>query len=376
MRPLRLAFLGDPSSVHLQRWLEAFVSRGHAVAMLEPMGDEERPAPSAGLPGVTRLPFRPLPARLGLGSVLSSRADLRRHVAAWRPDVLHAHYARRPAWHAWLSGRRPYMVTVWGSDVLVTGSMTRAGRLATQLALRDATLVTAASEHLTSSAIALGARPDRIRRAQFGVDTSRFRPGPGATALRDELGIGSARVVFSPRILAPLYRHEVVIEALAQLPDDVLVLSTAMRADAVERNRLEDLAASLGVADRWRIMPAMDSARMVELYRLADVVVSVPESDTMPLTAMEAMACGVPAVVSDLPDAREWLAEVAPELLVPVGDVPATAAALRAVLAMPPSASEELGERLRQRVVDRADAQRSMDLVEGWYRELAGTAQG
>ena len=371
MRRLRLAFLGDPRSVHLHRWLDTFVARGHAVCLLEP----DSPNAAVELPtGVERLRFRSVQARPSLAGALAARADIRRLMAAWRPDLLHAHYARSPAWHAWLSGWRPYVVTVWGSDVLRAGSMTRIGRLATRLALRDAALVTAGTRRLAVAALAMGARPDRLRDAQFGIDTERFRPSPPSDALRRELAVESRRVVVSPRILAPLYRHEVVIEALAALPDDVVVLSTDMRADPAERARLEALAARHGVADRWRILPAMEGAMMADLYRLADAVVSIPESDAMPQSVMEAMATGRPAVVSDLPDVHDWLGDLTPELIVPVGDAQATAAALQAALSGPASTRLALGERLRDRIVDRADARRSMDIVEAWYGELAEAA--
>jgi glycosyltransferase involved in cell wall biosynthesis len=367
---LRLAFLGDPGSVHLHRWLAAFVDRGHAVCLLEPLSSEG----SAELPpGVERLSCRSLKTRPSLTGAWRARAELRRILASWQPDVLHAHYARSPAWHAWLSGWRPYVVTVWGSDVLRADEMSRLGRLATRLALRDAALVTAGTRMLAAAALALGARANRIHDAQFGIDTERFRPGAPADGIRRDLGLGAARVIVSPRILAPLYRHAVVIEALSTLPSDVVVLSTAMRADPDERSRLAALAERHGVADRWRILPAVDAAGMAELYRLADLVVSVPESDAMPQSVMEAMATGIPAVVSDLPDARDWLADLTPELLVPVGDVAATAAALRAAIAQPPKARRALASRLRQRVVERADARRSMDQVEAWYRELAAS---
>jgi len=94
----------------------------------------------------------------------------------------------------------------------------------------------------------------------------------------------------------------------------------------------------------------------------------------MPQSVMEAMASGRPAVVSDLPDARDWLADLTPELLVPVGDSQATAAALQAALAQPPATKLELGTRLRQRVVDRADAETALDQVEAMYRELVRNA--
>jgi glycosyltransferase involved in cell wall biosynthesis len=365
---LRLAFLGDPGSVHLHRWLAAFVERGHAVGLLLPRGGD--PADAGALPGVEVRLFRSVQDDRSPAGLWRARADLRRELGAWGADVLHAHYARSPAWHAWLSGRRPYVVTVWGSEVLRADAMPRLGRLFTRLALRDAALVTAGTPQLAASAIRLGAHPERVRHAEFGIDTVRFHPG-GADALRAELGLAGARVIVSPRILAPLYRHEVVIEALARLPDDVVVLSSGMRADPAERRRLEALAGQLGVARRWRILPAMDADGMADLYRLADAVVSVPESDAMPQSVMEAMASGTPSVVSDLPDPRAWLGDLTPELVVPVGDAAATAAALQRALALPDGERRALGERLRERVVERADAKRSMDEVEAWYHELA-----
>jgi glycosyltransferase involved in cell wall biosynthesis len=364
---LRLAFLGDPRSVHLHRWLNAFVARGHAVSLLLPEGTD---APAGAMPGVERLPFRSLKQRASPAGAWVARRDLRRIFAEWRPDVIHAHYARSPAWHAWLSGWRPYVVTAWGSDVLRTSAMTRVGRFATRLALRDAALVTAGTRALATGAAQLGARPDRIRDAQFGIDTALFHPGPPDDGLRGRLAIGPGRIVVSPRILAPLYRHGVVLEALAALPPDVLVLSSSMLADAAERAALEARAAQLGVGERWRILPPLDAAQMAELYRLAEVVVSVPESDAMPQSVMEAMATGTPGVVSDLPDARDWLKDLTPELLVPVGDAAATATALRRALDLPAAARQALGKRLRERIVQRADATRSMDQVERWYREL------
>lgn len=365
---LRLAFLGDVGSPHLHRWLDAFVARGHSVALLVPDDDE---VPAGALPGVERIGFRSLKAKRSLRGAWDVRRELRRTLEAWRPDVLHAHYARSPAWHAWLSGFRPYVVTAWGSDVLLAGRAPRVSRLATRLALRGAAIVTAGTPRLASASLALGARPERLREAQFGIDTDRFQPGPPPAGLREALRIGPGRVVVSCRILAPLYRHEVVVAALAELPDDTLVVATDFRADAAEGARLEALATRHGVAARWRILPAMDADRMADLYRLADAVVSVPESDAMPQSVMEAMACGTPAVVSDLPDARHWLADLTPRFVVPVGDATATAAALREALALAPGEREALGERLRQRIVERADARRSMDRVEVLYRELA-----
>ena len=55
--------------------------------------------------------------------------------------------------------------------------------------------------------------------------------------------------------------------------------------------------------------------RMPDVYRAADVVVSIPSSDSSPRSVWEALACGRPVVVSDLPWAREELAHGRPSAL-------------------------------------------------------------
>ena len=86
---------------------------------------------------------------------------------------------------------------------------------------------------------------------------------------------------------------------------------------------------------------------MPDLYRLADVVVSIPASDGGPVTVAEALAVGRPVVATDLPSVREWLAELDPEALVPVDDVAATAAAVETVLSRGPDERHERAARGR-----------------------------
>ena len=370
---LRIAYLGDPGSVHLRRWAGWFAARGHDVHLVAPIGVQAPPPPD----GIAIHLFRGLPASgIGLAAVRHSRTELRRALAEIEPDLLHAHYARRPAWHAWLSGHRPYVVTVWGSDVLVTGRMTALGRIATRLALRSAAVVTAAADATASAAVALGARRDRLRRIGFGVDLARFAPGPPDASLRAELRLGPGRIILSPRALTPLYRHDTVLEAFAELPDDTLLVVSGMNADPAYRAHLEERAGSLGVADRLHILPTIEHGKMPGLYRAADAVVSVPESDGEAITVLEAMASGVPVVVSDLPGVRERLTQEAPQLIVPVGDAGATLRALRAVLEMGPGERAALLEGLRRKVEEEGSQERNMEEMVRIYRDLRNRQHG
>jgi glycosyltransferase involved in cell wall biosynthesis len=369
--PLHLAYLADPTSVHTQRWLGFFAARGHRVSLLVGMND---PADDSLDPRVEvhRYP-RFGPRRVPFLSSLQGRGSLRRLLAQLRPDVLHAHYLSRYGWQARLSGFHPYVVTPWGSDLLVTPRRSLRARAWARATLRGADLVTAHSQQLREVAVAMGARPERIERVEFGVDTAALAPGEPDAERLAALGLHGRRLVFSPRAARPNYRQDLVIAALAHLPQDVAVVIPGRNGDASVLEQLQASAAALGAGERVHVLPDIEPTLMLDLYRAAAVVVSVPDSDGLPVTLLEAMACGTPAVASDLPGPREALGPEGSRFVVPRGDAAALADAVNAVLSMPAADREALGAALRARAVAEFDATRSMLRMESLYRGLGGT---
>jgi glycosyltransferase involved in cell wall biosynthesis len=131
------------------------------------------------------------------------------------------------------------------------------------------------------------------------------------------------------------------------------------------------LIAQLGLSDRVLIVPEIDHAEMPDFLRLAEVVVSVPASDSTSVTILEALASQAQIVAADLPSVREWLLELDAPALVPVDDVDATAAALTRALDRSPAERAEIGRLGRAIVEARADQARSLAHVEDLYRDLA-----
>jgi glycosyltransferase involved in cell wall biosynthesis len=369
-RPLRLAFLGDANSVHLRRWVGFLAARGHSVTLL--VADHTTLAP--GLPPAIAVErFAGFRARSAFppASLLRARGAIRRAVKMVEPDVLDAHFLTINGWHAWMSGFHPYVTTLWGSDIFVAPKRSRVVARMARITLRSADMVLVDADDLRRGALALGAQPQRTEMIQFGVDLGQFAPGPDPGALRARLGLQGKRVVFSPRGITPLYRHGVVVDALAQLPSDVVVLMSRFAAQADELERIERKARDLGIADRLVTVPAIAHSDMPDFYRLADVVVSVPISDSSSVSVLEALACGRPIVASDLPSIREWLWDLDRSALVPVDDPGTTAAALTRALALTPEARADIAARGRKIVAERADQDQSLGHVESLYRELA-----
>lgn len=363
-RPLRLAFIADPNSIHTRRWLGWFVRHGHEVHLVDPFDMTIDPGFDGGIEvhGVT------LPSGPPVAGLLRRRRALRRALDRIGPDILHAHFVRRFGWQAALSGVRPLVVSPWGSDLLRVRRRSVRTRWWNRFALRSADLVTVSSEGMRAAAIRSGARPDRVELVHHGVDTSRFAP---SGAPRNEPGR-----ILSIRAVAPLYHHETVVEAVARLAAEGLrpeLVMTRM-GDAEQLRRLESLARERGVHDQLRIVDRVEHDALPELYRSADLLVSIPETDSFPVTLLEAMACGLPAVVSDLPAVAPVYGPIDPlarALIVPVADADATAGAIRRALEMPDAERARLADRLRAFVVETADYDTHMQRMEGLYRRLA-----
>jgi len=355
--------------VHTRRWLSFFAARGHEVQLWTAFGRAVPPDLAAlvevrhfGRPNAPRIP--------GLTS-LTSGWSLAAHLKGAPPDILHAHYLSSSGWLARLAGFHPWVVTAWGSDLLVDAPRTFRSRFRARQVLAHADLVTVPATHMEHRAVEAGARPARVRRVPFGVDTAAFSPAAARhDAALATVGLADQRFVFSPRTIRPVYRPDVVISSLSMLAPDVSVVMPGRGADGEYLRALRDKAEAAGVGHRLRVLDAVTDDLMLTLFRAAAVVLSVPESDGLPSSVLEAMACGVPVVVSDLPGPREALGPDHPDLVVPVGDAQALADVLNRLLAVPDADRHALGGMLRRRAIERFDRATCMLEMERLYLSL------
>jgi glycosyltransferase involved in cell wall biosynthesis len=371
-RPLKLAFISHPESTHTRRWLNWFGRHGQQVILF---ADAPWLTPWEGVAvhDLTRYFNRPV-IRYALWT-LTVRRLLRLH----RPDILHAHRVSSAGWLGAASGFHPFVVTPWGSDLYLHPQRLRAAAWLARQALRRADLVTADSRDLVAQAVAFGAEPGRVEVIQWGVEFSVFHPAANREALRRQLGWEAGPVILSPRGLERVYNLGVIIAAFAELrrrqPAARLVLR-AYNANLEYQAELEQQIERLGLGQSVEWIGVLEPwEKTALLYQAADVAVSVPSSDGTPVSVLEAMACGVPVVASDLPSLREWIEERRSGRLVAPGDVKALANALDCLLSDPATALGYAQE-ARKIVRSRADHHLEMTRMLTLYRELASTTGG
>ncbi|MBL4692236.1 MAG: glycosyltransferase family 4 protein, partial [Magnetovibrio sp.] len=280
---MRICVLGAASSAHVVARAKVFADLGHEVTLVSPaQGDAQ------GLETV-------ICARNGQNR-LAWLKDIFDAVKWANADIYHAHYAAElTTWMASILGKRPLVITVMGGDVLFDeqGSLGPVGRWLTRRALLNADLVTVKSPMLGDVVASWGVPRDRILNTVWGVDGNVFAPDrDGAAQRRKDWGVRAKdKVLFSPRMLKPLYNQVLMVEALVHIPNAILVLSTYQQ-DPTYRDEVEAKVRDLNVEDRVKFVPALPMMDMAASYSAADVILSLPPSDGTPQSVMEAMACG------------------------------------------------------------------------------------
>ncbi len=257
----------------------------------------------------TPLEVRSTPLPTGLWSAARSALRFFGAVRAFRPDLLHLHYAGgRLGTLAHLSGVHPLIATVIGGDVLAEqheGGLRPAERRATEVILRDADLILAKSDVLKERVNEFGSYSGKTEVVRWGVDTRVFcRDEAGRARLRARFGVpSSARLILSPRALRPLYNIDLIVRAFARLtandPNVFLALTEAGPFPGYQDDLRRQIS-SLGLTDRVAFWGVFDRQELPSLYSAADLVVSVPRSDGLPQSLFEAMACETPTVLGDL----------------------------------------------------------------------------
>jgi len=364
---VRLCYIANPDSIHTQRWVNYFAERGHEIHLIGQYTTTPPVAPGVILHQLATQVKIPKFQALALGYAA------RRIVHKIQPDVLHAHQVGSCGWLAAMSGYHPFLVTAWGSDLLLKPHLSRLYHFLTRWTLRRADYVTCVSDGLARVARSLGADPSRLEVAPWGVDTSVFHPETTGAKLREQLDLGAGPIVLSIRAMRPLYNPLDLARAIPR------VLAQAPQAKFIIRTYAPDpdlLAQFQAIIQEHNATQAViyvghlpDDRAIADLYRIADVAVSIPSSDGTPLSVLEALACGAALVLSDVPSLHEWVQDQQEGIFVPPGDIQALAAAIVRLLT-----DETLRRQIQANgvtlVQQRADRQVWMSHAEKMYEQI------
>ncbi len=317
---------------------------------------------------------------LELETGIADLRTLRQAVAAFKPDVVFLQTLLYPACLAYyLPPDLPIMITFWNGDVTWWARWTGTERLLKKqmvaYGVRRAAAMTVNSRAAAEACLGYGAAAANVHLIRYpGVDRARFRPGDKAAA-RSALGISAGKVVLCPRGLGGYLNSDVIVSAAAAVAREipgVLFLFVSGVGGETELSGHRRLAEGLGVAAHCRFDGQVPWESMPAYYAASDAMVSVSSKDSLPNCMMEAMACGVPVILGDIPELREWVADGVNGWLVPARDADALAAKIVAALRDEGGRAAEFARRNAELVAREFDGARNVAEVKALVRRVAG----
>jgi glycosyltransferase involved in cell wall biosynthesis len=277
---------------------------------------------------------------------------------AFGPQLVHAHFATEPAaaTHALAVSRGvPFTFTAHGYDIYRRPPADFADRARAAAALVTVSDANARYIHKT-----FGVPAGHIRVIPCGVDTELFRPArerPHAPHI-----VCVARLV-------PVKNLGLLLDACAGLRARGMDFRCVLIGDGPERSSLEAARAQLGLEGVVELAGAAEQADVLEWWRRACVAVLTSDREGMPVSLMEAAACGVPAVATAVGGVPELVEDGVTGLLTPPGDARALADALGRLLGDPGRAAQ-MGAAARARAVERFSVRRQVNRLLGLWSGL------
>ncbi len=281
------------------------------------------------------------------------------------PDVVHAHLPHA-AWLArWSRLAAPVRVVVDTLHSSSTGTLGRrlGYRWSGWLADRVTAVSRAVAEAHRSAAMA---GEDKLTVLPNGIDVEAWRPDAAVrAAVRRKIGLYEEFLWFAAGRLDPVKDYPTLLWAMVEVPERARLV---IAGGGPFESELRRLSREFGLERRVRFLGFEPDVR--RWMQPADGFVLSSRWEGLPMGLLEAAACALPAVATDVPGTREVIVDGQTGWLTPPGNAAALGAAMTRMMQTPAEERKAMGERARARVIERFSLELVLDRWEALYAEL------
>lgn len=405
---MRLLYIADGRSPTALNWISYFIQKGHEVHLVSTF-------PCAAMDGVASQQEIPLilsnfygqPDREGRGRLSFLRklmpvkvrtlirqlvtplsfphvtATLRGIIEQIQPDLIHA---MRIPYEGMITaealrqirtgdaGSRvpPFMISVWGNDFTLHARSTPVMASYTRRTLQTCDALHTDCQRDQRLATGLGFEPTKpaiVMPGGGGVQIDVFHP---QAIIKDvsERNTFAPVTIINPRRIRAYVRNDTFFKAIPGVIEKNLEVHFVCPGMGDEE-QAQRWVRRLGIGDVVELLPPQSRTEMAELFRQAQITLSITTHDGTPNTLLEAMACGCFPIAGDIEALREWITPGVNGLLVNPGDPKALSAAILEAMAQP-EMRRQARERNLELVRQRAEYGKCMGAAAEFYMKLLG----
>ena len=361
---MKICYLADGRSIHTKRWLSYFAKR-HEVELitLDYNEDDKMTIPVKEYEDMN---VRVHKIQRGVASLLLSPFEIRALIKKIQPDIIHSFFVTHYGFLGACSGFHPFVVSPWGSDIGRHVNNLKIFEFTVKYALKRADLIQCMDESFVDRVESLVGSRDSIQLIKEGVDTNLFSPSP------QRIQSDKIRIVCLRKIQSP-YNVETLINAIPK------VVSHFKDVEFVLLYRGKDLVNTVSLINMLKIhkyvkfIDVMPNNKIPEILNSCDIYVDTFCNETagsgIGKTALEAMSCELPVVLSDTAGIELHIAHNWNGYIYAGGDSDSLADAIIELIS-DPKLRVEMGREARTYTVIHQDFNLNMKTMERHYERL------
>ena len=352
---MKICFLGDGNSIHIQRWLDFFKNRGHEVHLIS--------FSEVSIEGifVHKVGDVDINENGGNWRYLLKIKRIKSLLKNINADIVNAHYITSYGLIAALAGAKNLILSAWGSDILVTPKKNIVYKILTKFALNRSKLITSDSDIMTEEIIKM--TKVKAITVPMGVEESLLH-----LKRKEEVDIK----ILSLRTVNKNSNIDLIVKSfhkLCKIENDknikLIITNSGSEMDNIKK-MIEDMK----LQERVEIRGFVSREEILDLLNTSQIFISILTSDSTSVTLLEAMATGVFPIVSNIPANRQWIESGKNGLVVESFKEEDLLNALKAAIENPRLREE--GALVNKRIIkERALWENNMGLVEKEMEEIA-----
>ncbi|MBE0648271.1 MAG: glycosyltransferase [Bacteroidales bacterium] len=364
---MRVLLLSDVNSAHTKRWATSLSQQGIDLAVFSISTPDENWTEAHGISLHTPMRFQTgiFSSRLIAKSLfLKLVPHLKKVIRQFNPDIVHAHYATSYGMLGALAGFHPFVISVWGSDVLQFPKHSLVGKLILHYNFKRA-------DAICSTSLSMIPEIQRYTRKNilvvpFGIDLQLFHPFQAANPFTP-----GTFIIGTIKALEPEYGIDLLIRtfhAVKQTHPEKHLKLLIVGGGRLE-SELKNLAISIGISEDVVFQGKVPHHEVPMYYNMLDLFVALSRTESFGVSVLEAAACEKPVVVSDVGGLPEVVENGVTGLVVPDNDLEAAVQAVESLMKNNDKA-REMGQQGRIRVEAQYNWTDSVKRMTNVYQQL------
>jgi len=313
---MKICFLANSESIHIQRWVKYFTDTGHEVHVISDSSNDKIDIENVIFHQLKSINSNKNSVTFYITLIINV-VYINYLIKSIKPDILHAHYVIYYGFYGVLTFFHPLIISVWGSDVLKVPDESLIAKYIVRYSLKGADKITTTAEFMGDHLFdKFKLEKEKIIRIPWGINTNIFHQKYSSKEkeLKEYLGIGDTEtIVISNRSMAPQYNIDKIIEAIPYVlksnPNIVFVFIKGYGTTNFEKE-MKLKAKKLEIMNNVRFVSKNITPKEMAAYlNISNMFVSITKTDQFASSIMEGMACGLVPIVSNIDVYHQYLSD-------------------------------------------------------------------